>query len=75
MECDCSYGGRRLTGPRALPEPCLKPPCDAPEECAGLGYCSIRDRAAAAGLIPHRKAEWKRRRAAKRKADLLGAED
>src|SRR6266404_2881416 len=58
-----------LTRP-ALPEPCLKPACHAPKQCADLGYCNARD-IAAAGLAPCRTAEWKRHRAAQREPDLV----
>jgi hypothetical protein len=61
-----------LTRP-ALPEPCLKPACHAPKQCADLGYCNARD-IAAAGLAPCGTAEWKRRRAAQRKPDLARKE-
>jgi hypothetical protein len=57
----------------ALPEPCLKPACHAPKQCADLGYCNARD-TVAAGLAPCRTAEWKRHRAAQRKADLARKE-
>jgi hypothetical protein len=56
-----------MTGSIPLPEPCLKPPCYAPEQCADQGYCTIRDTAESSRK---RDASWKRRRAAKRKADL-----
>jgi hypothetical protein len=52
-----------------LPEPCLKPPCYAPEQCGRLGYCSARD------AKQSRDSSWKRRRAATRKADTQSFEE
>jgi hypothetical protein len=52
-----------------LPEPCLKPPCYAPEQCGRLGYCNARD------ARTSRDSSWKRRRAATRKADMQSFEE